>query len=40
MVKEKSHMFITGPDVVKAVTHETVEKEELGAPMCIAVKVA
>lgn len=30
MVKEKSHMFITGPDVVKAVTHETVEKEELG----------
>ena len=23
-------MFITGPDVVKAVTHETVEKEELG----------
>ena len=30
MVKEKSHMFIAGPDVVKAVTHETVEKEELG----------
>ena len=30
MVKKKSHMFITGPDVVKAVTHETVEKEELG----------
>ena len=30
MVKEKSHMFITGPDVGKAVTHETVEKEELG----------
>ena len=30
MVKEKSHMFITGPDVVKAVTHETVEKEDLG----------
>ena len=30
MVKEKSHMFITGPDVVKTVTHETVEKEELG----------
>lgn len=30
MVKEKSHMFITGPDVVKAVTHEEVEKEELG----------
>lgn len=30
MVKEKSHMFITGPDVVKAVTHEEVTKEELG----------
>lgn len=30
MVKEKSHMFITGPDVVKAVTHEEVGKEELG----------
>lgn len=30
MVKEKSHMFITGPDVVKAVTHETIDKEELG----------
>lgn len=30
MVKDKSHMFITGPDVVKAVTHEEVRKEELG----------
>ena len=30
MVKEKSHMSITGPDVVKAVTHEEVGKEELG----------
>ena len=30
MVKEKSHMFVTGPDVVKAVTHEEVSKEELG----------
>ena len=30
MVKEKSHMFITGPDVVKAVTQEPVEKVELG----------
>lgn len=30
MVKEKSHMFITGPDVVKTVTHEEVNKEELG----------
>ena len=30
MVKEKSHMFITGPDVVKSVTNEVVDKEELG----------
>lgn len=30
MVKEKSYMFVTGPDVVKAVTHEEVSKEELG----------
>ena len=30
MVKEKSHMFVTGPDVVKAVTHEEVTKEDLG----------
>ena len=26
MVKEQSHMFITGPDVVKTVTHEEVER--------------
>ena len=30
MVKERSHMFITGPDVVKVVTNEEVDKEELG----------
>ena len=30
MVKENSHMFVTGPDVVKTVTHEEVSKEELG----------
>ena len=30
MVKEQSHMFITGPDVVKTVTNEVVDKEELG----------
>ncbi len=30
MVNEKSHMFVTGPDVVKTVTHEVVTKEELG----------
>ena len=33
MVKEKSHMFVTGPDVIKAVTHEEVTKEELGGAM-------
>ena len=30
MVNETSHMFVTGPDVIKAVTHEDVTKEELG----------
>ncbi len=30
MVEEQSHMFITGPDVIAAVTHERVEKEALG----------
>lgn len=30
MVKEKSYMFVTGPDVVKTVTHEELTKEELG----------
>lgn len=30
MVKNTSYMFVTGPDVVKAVTHEDVTKEELG----------
>ncbi|MBA3356591.1 MAG: acyl-CoA carboxylase subunit beta [Pyrinomonadaceae bacterium] len=30
MVKDTSYMFITGPDVVKTVTHEDVTKEELG----------
>ena len=33
MVKEKSHMFVTGPDVVKTVIHEEVSKEELGGAM-------
>jgi acetyl-CoA carboxylase carboxyltransferase component len=33
MVKDTSHMFITGPDVVKAVTHEEVSFEELGGAM-------
>ncbi|MEU4697177.1 acyl-CoA carboxylase subunit beta [Nonomuraea dietziae] len=30
MVQEKSHMFITGPDVIKTVTGEEVSFEELG----------
>eukprot|EP01059_Diplonema_ambulator_P025040 TRINITY_DN42022_c0_g1_i1.p2 TRINITY_DN42022_c0_g1~~TRINITY_DN42022_c0_g1_i1.p2 ORF type:complete len:503 (+),score=196.44 TRINITY_DN42022_c0_g1_i1:40-1548(+) len=30
MVQNNSFMFVTGPDVVKAVTHEVVTKEELG----------
>ncbi len=30
MVENTSQMFITGPDVIKAVTHEVVTKEELG----------
>jgi acetyl-CoA carboxylase carboxyltransferase component len=33
MVKGTSHMFVTGPDVVKAVTHEDVTMEELGGAM-------
>ena len=30
MVKDSSYMFVTGPDVVKTVTHENVTHEELG----------
>ncbi|MBF6596862.1 MAG: acyl-CoA carboxylase subunit beta [Fermentimonas sp.] len=30
MVKDESYMFVTGPDVVKTVTHEELTKEELG----------
>ena len=30
MVKDTSYMFITGPDVIKTVTHEEVTKEEFG----------
>lgn len=30
MVKNSSYMFITGPDVIKTVTHEDVTKDELG----------
>ncbi|MGC8466165.1 MAG: acyl-CoA carboxylase subunit beta [Acidimicrobiales bacterium] len=38
MVKETSHMFITGPDVVKTVTGEEVTLEELGGAMSHATK--
>lgn len=30
MVDKTSHMFVTGPDVIKTVTHEDVTKEDLG----------
>lgn len=30
MVKDTSHMFVTGPDVVRAVTNEVVSQETLG----------
>src|SRR6188472_3374795 len=33
MVKQSSYMFITGPDVIKTVTHEDVTMEELGGAM-------
>ncbi|TDQ83811.1 propionyl-CoA carboxylase carboxyltransferase subunit [Dongia mobilis] len=33
MVKDSSYMFVTGPDVVKTVTHETVTFEQLGGAL-------
>jgi propionyl-CoA carboxylase beta chain len=33
MVKDSSYMFVTGPDVVKTVTHEEVTAEELGGAL-------
>jgi propionyl-CoA carboxylase beta chain len=33
MVKGTSYMFVTGPDVIRTVTHEQVTKEELGGAM-------
>src|SRR5438477_4881551 len=33
MVDRTSHMFVTGPDVIKTVTHEDVSKENLGGAM-------
>ncbi|HEX4924306.1 MAG TPA: acyl-CoA carboxylase subunit beta [Bdellovibrionales bacterium] len=38
MVKNTSYMFVTGPDVIKAVTHENVTKEELGGAITHAQK--
>jgi len=38
MVRESSHMFITGPDVVRTVTGEDVTLEELGGAMSHATK--
>lgn len=38
MVKDTSHMFVTGPDVVKTVTHEEVTFEELGGAFVHASK--
>jgi propionyl-CoA carboxylase beta chain len=33
MVRHTSYMFVTGPDVIRTVTHEDVTKEELGGAM-------
>ncbi|MGI9539349.1 MAG: acyl-CoA carboxylase subunit beta [Miltoncostaeaceae bacterium] len=38
MVRETSHMFITGPDVIKTVTGEEVTMEELGGAQSHATK--
>ena len=38
MVKNSSNMFITGPDVIKTVTHEEVSPEELGGAVSHASK--
>lgn len=38
MVEDTSYMFVTGPNVVKTVTNETVTAEELGGAMTHAVK--
>jgi propionyl-CoA carboxylase beta chain len=38
MVKNTSYMFVTGPNVVKTVTHEEVSSEELGGAMTHATK--
>lgn len=38
MVKQTSYMFVTGPNVVKTVTHEDVTHEELGGAVTHATK--
>ncbi|TAN47850.1 MAG: acyl-CoA carboxylase subunit beta [Rhodospirillales bacterium] len=38
MVKDSSYMFVTGPDVVKTVTHESVSAEELGGAVTHSTK--
>jgi propionyl-CoA carboxylase beta chain len=38
MVKKTSYMFVTGPEVIKAVTHEEVTKEDLGGATTHATK--
>ena len=38
MVKNTSYMFVTGPNVVKTVTHENVSSEDLGGAMTHATK--
>jgi propionyl-CoA carboxylase beta chain len=38
MVKDTSYMFVTGPDVIKTVTHEEVTKEDLGGANTHAAK--
>src|SRR6202795_1249693 len=40
MVKDTSYMFVTGPDVVRAVTNETVSAEDLGGASVHTVKSA
>jgi propionyl-CoA carboxylase beta chain len=38
MVKDSSYMFVTGPEVVKTVTHESVTAEELGGALSHSTK--
>jgi Acetyl-CoA carboxylase, carboxyltransferase component (subunits alpha and beta) len=38
MVEKTSHMFVTGPEVIKTVTHEDVSKEDLGGAITHASK--